>query len=112
MAVIIFILTERSIIYGLHIIPALIILSREIIVSGLHGHFSKLSEVAPSFYLPKIKTGVQITALSFLLLSQEQYSPAFTIDLGLFLFWFSSLLTLVTGYDYLRAGLASFAKMD
>jgi cardiolipin synthase len=87
------------------VLPALVILSREILVSGLREYLAGLRVRVPVSRLAKWKTGIQMTAIGFLLVGDA--GPAFlpVQDIGEALLWIAALLTLVTGYDYLRAGL-------
>lgn len=90
---------------GLHIIPALIILGREILVSGLREFLAELRVGMPVSKLAKYKTTLQMLALGFLMVGDA--GPAFlpVHDIGIVGIWLAALLTLVTGMDYLRAGL-------
>ncbi|MCG8691810.1 MAG: CDP-diacylglycerol--glycerol-3-phosphate 3-phosphatidyltransferase [Minwuiales bacterium] len=90
---------------GWHILPALIILCREIFVSGLREFLAELRVGMPVTKLAKWKTATQITALSVLLIGDAGWAPLHLVEVGLGLLWVAGVLTLVTGYDYLRAGL-------
>ena len=59
----------------------------------------------PSTKLAKWKTAAQITALSVLLIGDAGWAALHLVEVGLGLLWVAGVLTLVTGYDYLRAGL-------
>ncbi len=87
------------------IFPALVILSREILVSGLREHLATLKVRVPSSRLAKWKTGIQMGAIGVLLVGDA--GPAFlpVTLIGELMLWLAAALTLVTGYDYLRAGL-------
>ena len=91
------------------IIAALIILCRELLVSGLREFLAELSVSVPVSRLAKWKTVMQMIAIGFLLVGEAGpsfFHPAVTTVLvGEVLLWGSALLTLVTGFDYLRAGL-------
>jgi cardiolipin synthase len=87
------------------ILPALVILSREILVSGLREYLAGLRVRVPVSRLAKWKTGIQMTAIGFLLVGEAGPGWLPVQELGEFLLWVAALLTLVTGYDYLRAGL-------
>jgi len=87
------------------ILPALVILSREILVSGLREYLAGLRVRVPVSRLAKWKTGIQMTAIGFLLVGDAGPDILPVQDIGEALLWVAALLTLVTGYDYLRAGL-------
>jgi CDP-diacylglycerol--glycerol-3-phosphate 3-phosphatidyltransferase len=84
---------------------AIIILCREILVSGLREYLADLRVSVPVTNLAKWKTGMQLTAVGFLIAGPagDQILP-YTTLIGLTLLWISALLTLYTGYDYFRAG--------
>jgi len=88
---------------GVHVIAALIILCREILVSGLREFLAELRVGLPVSSAAKWKTAIQMTALCVLLIGNA--GPDWVMPLGLALLWFAAALTLWTGYDYLRAGL-------
>ena len=90
---------------GLHIIAALIILLREIFVSGLREFLAPLNVSMPVSKLAKWKTTFQLVALGALILSGAFPAPAWVHTAGLTCLWAAAVLTLVTGYDYLRIGL-------
>lgn len=102
---IIFLLVAFGRVEGPHIIPAAVILCREIIVSGLREFLATLQVGMPVSRLAKWKTALQMVALGLLLWGDagQPYVP--TIFLGTWALWIAALLTLITGYDYLRAGL-------
>jgi len=87
------------------ILPALVILSREILVSGLREYLAGLRVRVPVSRLAKWKTGIQMTAIGFLLVGDAGPTILPVQDIGEALLWVAASLTLVTGYDYLRAGL-------
>lgn len=84
---------------------AMIILSREILVSGLREYLAQLKVSVPVTRLAKWKTTLQIAAISFLLIGPagEKFF-AHTLTIGHFLLWGAAVVTLYTGYDYCRAG--------
>lgn len=86
-------------------LPALIILLREIMVSGLREFLAELRIGLPVTRLAKFKTASQMIALGFLIVGSAApwWIPARVI--GEAALWISAVLTLITGYDYLRAGL-------
>jgi CDP-diacylglycerol--glycerol-3-phosphate 3-phosphatidyltransferase len=90
---------------GLHIIPALVILLREIIVSGLREFLAELRVSIPVSALAKWKTTLQMVALGALILGGAVPDMPWVHAVGLVCLWAAAALTLVTGYDYLRIGI-------
>jgi cardiolipin synthase len=86
-----------------HIIAAVIILCREIMVSGLREFLAELRVGLPVSSAAKWKTAIQMLALGVLLVGDA--GPHWVMPLGQGLLWGAAALTLWTGYDYLRAGL-------
>lgn len=103
-AVILLLVAVRAI-EGLHVIAALVILLREIAVSGLREFLAGLQVSVPVSMLAKWKTTLQIVALGALILAGALPGLAWIGTVGLAALWLAALLTLVTGYDYLRVGL-------
>ena len=90
---------------GLSILPAVVILLREVLVSGLREYLAGLHVGVPVTWLAKWKTTIQMIALGFLIVGDygPDHIPATLIGtLGL---WVAAILTFVTGWDYMRAGL-------
>jgi cardiolipin synthase len=85
---------------GWSIIPALAILLREIAVSGFREHLGQRGVVVPVSSLAKWKTTVQLVALGCLLAPVEWVQPW-----GIGLLWAAAMLTVITGWVYLRATL-------
>ncbi len=85
---------------------AIVILSREILVSGLREYLAELRVSVPVSTVAKWKTTLQLIAIGFLLAGPagEHVLPG-TVKIGLGLLWISAILTLYTGYDYFRAGI-------
>jgi cardiolipin synthase len=94
------------------LLPALVILAREILVSGLREFLAELRVGLPVSRLAKWKTGVQMVAIGMLLLGDAGPAAIPMTALGELLLWLAALLTLVTGYDYLRAGLKHMATSE
>jgi CDP-diacylglycerol--glycerol-3-phosphate 3-phosphatidyltransferase len=90
---------------GLNIIPALVILLREIIVSGLREYLAGLRVSVPVSALAKWKTTFQLIALGALILGGAVPDQPWVHQVGIVCLWVAAALTLVTGYDYLRTGL-------
>ena len=82
---------------------AVIILFREIAVSGLREFLASLQVSVPVSQLAKWKTAIQMTSLAVLLIAPAIHP--IIVDIGLGLLWIAALVTLITGYDYFRAGL-------
>jgi cardiolipin synthase (CMP-forming) len=84
---------------------AMVILCREILVSGLREYLAELRVSVPVTRLAKWKTTVQLVAVGFLLAGKagDAIVPGVT-GIGLVLLWLSALVTLYTGWDYFRAG--------
>jgi len=93
---------------------AIVILCREILVSGLREYLAELRVSVPVTRLAKWKTTVQLVAIGFLLAGKagdeavsyvtgRELTPVVTY-FGLTLLWISAIVTLYTGYDYFRAG--------
>ncbi len=85
---------------------AIIILCREILVSGLREYLAALKVSVPVTQLAKWKTALQLVAIGFLLAGPagDKIMP-YTTQIGITLLWISAVVTLYTGYDYFRAGL-------
>ncbi|MDE8344455.1 MAG: CDP-diacylglycerol--glycerol-3-phosphate 3-phosphatidyltransferase [Acidocella sp.] len=95
---------------GLGIYPAIVIMLREILVSGLREYLAEIRVGLPVTKLAKWKTGVQMVALGLLLAGNEGAKLVWLgwlpMDwIGATLLWTAAVLTLVTGWDYLNAGL-------
>ena len=84
---------------------AIVILCREILVSGLREYLAELRVSVPVTALAKWKTFLQLVAVGFLIAGEagDRIFP-FTTQTGLVLLWLSAVLTLYTGWDYFRAG--------
>ncbi|KAA1177856.1 CDP-diacylglycerol--glycerol-3-phosphate 3-phosphatidyltransferase [Rhizobium tropici] len=85
---------------------AIIILCREILVSGLREYLAALKVSVPVTRIAKWKTTAQLVAIAFLLAGPagDKVLP-YTTEMGIVLLWVAALLTIYTGYDYFRAGL-------
>jgi len=101
-------LVDNHTLRGVNVLAALIILAREILVSGLREFLAELKIGVPVSQLAKWKTGAQMIAITFLLLGDAV--PPLVNDIGLVLIWIAAVLTLITGYDYLRTGLRHMAE--
>lgn len=101
-------LVYNGALHGIHVIAALVILMREILVSGLREFLAELRVGMPVSQLAKWKTGAQMVAIAFLLVRDA--TPPIITEIGLALIWIAAGLTLITGYDYLRTGLRHMAE--
>ena len=90
---------------GFHIIAALVILLRELIVSGLREFLAPLNVSMPVSRLAKWKTAFQMIALGALILGGALPLMPWVHEVGLFSLWVAAALTMITGYDYLRVGI-------
>jgi cardiolipin synthase (CMP-forming) len=111
-AAVIVMLIENEIVRGLSVIAAIVILLREITVSGLREYLAGIQVSVPVSALAKWKTAFQMIALGALILAGvgddlPWWLPAQVI--GIATLWIAAGLTLVTGYDYLRVGLKHMA---
>jgi cardiolipin synthase len=92
------------------VIAAIIILTREILISGLREFLAKGQIKLPVSNLAKLKTFLQMVAIALLLtgetgnkiLNFQDYNAQ---TIGIILLWLSAFLTLYTGYEYLRKGI-------
>ncbi len=105
-AVVLLVLAGSPILYGGHMWAAIIILSREVLVSGLREYLGELQVSVPVTKIAKWKTTVQLVAIGVLIAGPagDKIIPYLT-EFGIALLWIAAGLTLYTGYDYFRAGL-------
>ena len=107
-AAVIVMLIHNDHIAGWHVIPALVIILREITVSGLREFLATARVSLPVSQLAKWKTTFQMVSLGALILApaSAHWWPALPSQLvGLVTLWLAGVLTLITGWDYLRVGL-------
>lgn len=99
---------------GINLLAAVVILMREIMVSGLREFLAELKIGVPVTRLAKWKTTIQLIALGFLIVggAGPDFGPLSTTDVGVVGLWAAAALTIVTGYDYLRAGLRHLGTAD
>jgi cardiolipin synthase len=90
---------------GLAVLPAVIIMCREIMVSGLREHLAEIKVPLPVTVLAKWKTTAQILAIGFLLVGDASPDLIPSILIGDILLWIAGIVTVQTGYIYLRTGL-------
>ena len=111
-AAVIVMLVDNRIVHGWSVIAALVILLREIAVSGLREYLAGIQVSVPVSRLAKWKTTFQMIAIGALVLAGvgqllPPWLPAYPV--GLTSLWAAAALTVVTGYDYLRIGLKHMA---
>lgn len=105
-SVVLLVLAADGILSGGHMWAAIIILAREVLVSGLREFLSELRVSVPVTQIAKWKTTVQLLAIGLLIAGPagDKLIPGVTTT-GIFMLWIAAALTLYTGYDYFRAGL-------
>ena len=102
---IILVLADLDTVDGLTMLPAAVILLRELLVSGLREYLAHGQVGMPVTKLAKWKTVLQMLALGFLIVGAAgpDFGPVTTLEIGIYGLWISAVLTLITGYDYLRS---------
>ena len=116
-------LVSDNTIGGWSLLAAIVILTREISVSGLREFLAELRVSVPVTRLAKWKTTLQMVAIGFLLAGSAGDNLFPNLDIlgsglgivsyiGLLLLWISALVTLYTGYDYFRAGIRHLLSED
>jgi cardiolipin synthase len=105
-AVVLLVLSSEGILDGGHRWAAIIIMSREVLVSGLREYLGELQVSVPVTKIAKWKTTVQLVAIGMLIVGPagDTIFPHVT-EVGIGFLWIAAALTLYTGYDYFRAGL-------
>ena len=103
-------LVMNGTIKNFEVIAAIIILTREILISGLREFLAKGQIKLPVSSLAKLKTFLQMFAISILLTGETgkkiiNFQDYDAQTIGIILLWLSAFLTLYTGYDYLRKGI-------
>ena len=111
-------LVMNGIIKNYEVIAAIVILTREILISGLREFLAKNKETSiPVSSLSKFKTLIQMLSIALLLtgdtgnkiINFQDYNAQ---TIGIILLWISAFLTIYTGYDYLRKGIDSAINED
>ncbi len=92
------------------VIAAIIILTREILISGLREFLAKSSVLLQVSGLAKLKTFIQMLSISILLTGESgnkliNFQDYNAQTIGIILLWLSAFLTLYTGFDYVRKGI-------
>ena len=110
-------LVMNGTIQNYEVIAAIIILIREILISGLREFLGKVQVQMPVTSLAKVKTFIQMFSIAILLTGEtgntiinfEDYNAQ---TVGIILLWLSAFLTLYTGYDYVRKGIDHIISED
>jgi cardiolipin synthase (CMP-forming) len=105
-AIVLLVLCGDQILRGGHVWAAIIILAREVLVSGLREYLGQLSVSVPVTQIAKWKTAVQMVAIGLLIAGPagDMMITGITV-IGIAGLWIAAALTLYTGYDYFRAGI-------
>lgn len=99
------VLVENKMISGWTLWAAIVILCREILVSGLREFLAELNVSVPVSTVAKYKTTLQLVAVGFLIAGPAGDAVVPVVStVGINLLWISALLTLYTGWDYMKAG--------
>jgi cardiolipin synthase len=106
-------LAAENSIHGWTLWAAIVILCREILVSGLREYLAALRVSVPVTKLAKWKTALQLIAIGFLIAGEagEEILPLTSL-IGIVLLWISAIITIYTGWDYFRAGIHHLIKED
>jgi len=110
-------LVMNGVIKNYEVIAAIIILTREILISGLREFLAKGSITMQVTSLSKLKTFIQMIAIAILLTGESgnkviNFQDYNAQTIGIILLWLSAFLTLYTGYDYLRRGIDHAINQD
>lgn len=105
-SVVLLLLAAEGSIAGWSLWAGVIILCREILVSGLREYLAALKVSVPVSQVAKWKTTIQMIAIGFLLAGEagDKILP-YTSQIGLGLLWIAAIITIYTGWDYFRAGM-------
>ncbi len=107
-AAVILILTSKGVIKDWDTVPTLIILLREITVSGLREYLAGIKVSIPVSRIAKLKTFLQLSALAILILSESTVDLILILYLGKIFLWLAGILTLYTAYDYVKGSIKHF----
>ena len=110
-------LVMNGVIKNYEVIAAIIILTREILISGLREFLAKGSITMQVTSLSKLKTFIQMISIAILLTGNSgnkviNFQDYNAQTIGIILLWLSAFLTLYTGYDYLRKGIDHAINQD
>ena len=81
---------------------------REIAVSGLREYLAEIKVSVPVSKIAKLKTSLQLIALGILILSESGITIVPILLLGKIALWLAALMTLYSGYDYIKSGFKHF----
>src|SRR6056300_19108 len=109
-ASVIVVLVDTGVISNIHVVPAIIILLREIAISGLREFLAKLNTDMPVSKLAKYKTTFQMVSLSILIISLGFELNDLLWNIGLITLWIAAIITLLSGYNYMVKGLKHIRK--
>ncbi len=104
-ASVIVVLVDTGVISNIHVVPAIIILLREIAISGLREFLAKLNTDMPVSKLAKYKTTFQMVSLSILIISLGFELNDLLWNIGLITLWIAAIITLLSGYNYMVKGI-------
>lgn len=102
-SIILLMLAGTGVIRGIHLIPAAIILAREILVSGLRSYLGQIQQIIPVTKFSKWKTGTQMLAIALLMIYAANHNIVIGV-MSVFTLWLASAFTIITGYRYLKKG--------
>ncbi|MBM3565333.1 MAG: CDP-diacylglycerol--glycerol-3-phosphate 3-phosphatidyltransferase [Alphaproteobacteria bacterium] len=106
-AAVLLMLAGMGVIQGLALLPTALILCREILVSGLREFLAGAQVSVPVSRLAKWKTGLQMTVIGVLIVADAlpPIGPFTMLQIGVAGLWLAAILTLITGVDYMIAGI-------
>lgn len=98
---------------GVWLIPAIVIMMREFLIAGLREFLGPQKIVLPVSKLAKWKTTAQMVAIGFLIVGPlgDVILP-YTLEIGHWGLLIASILTVITGWDYMKTGIEVIRKMD
>jgi len=111
-------LVMNGIIKNYEVIAAIVILTREILISGLREFLAKRNETSiPVSSLSKFKTFIQMLSIAMLLTGETgnkiiNFQDYNAQTVGIILLWIAAFITIYTGYDHLRKGIDSAISDD
>ena len=103
-AAVLFMLVAVDKLNGISVLPAVVILLREVLVSGLREFLAGIRVGMPVSRLAKWKTAIQMVALGILIVGKDGPVGIPVQEIGEIGLWAAGLLTLITGWDYMQAG--------